>query len=235
MLDAVTAAIQEAAGGTNSEASARRAEEYVRTIGRRYVQLLQQDLGHYQSWVQQELEMGEDFRTTPLLNDEQRETLGLARFLWVQIEQIGAHNYAAPALLFTGVLEEITQGTIYKVQEPPLCDTNGKPLMKTLGTLGNCKGFGGASWLILEQTIVGGGYWNAQLGEGQTLAFEKWINRLQGIVSIRNQAAHHAHVDGAAFDTLTLTLFGSRRTGMGLLNGLLLAWVPQTSIPTGST
>ncbi len=227
MLDAVTAAITQAGGEeADPDAAAARAAAYVRTVGRRYLQLLQQDLGHYEAWVAHELEMGAAFHTTPLLTADQRETLGLARFLWEQIEQIGAHNFAAPALLFTGVLEEITQATIYRVQQPPLCDDSGRPLGLTLGVLGYCKGFGGANWRLLDLTINGGGYWTAQLSDGVRLPFEKWINQVQGIVSIRNQAAHHAHVDPASFTRLTEALFGTRRAGLGLLNGILLAWVP---------
>ena len=149
MLDAVTAAITQAGGEeADPDDAAARAAAYVRTVGRRYLQLLQQDLGHYEAWVAHELEMGDAFHTTPLLTADQRETLGLARFLWEQIEQIGAHNFAAPALLFTGVLEEITQATIYRVQQPPLCDDSGRPLGLTLGVLGYCKGFGGANWRL---------------------------------------------------------------------------------------
>ena len=225
LLDAVTAAIEETAGGDiDPDVSAQRAAQYVRTIGKRYVKLLQQDLGHYQLWIQRELEMGDDFQTTPLLTNDQRETLALARFLWEQIDQIGANNFAAPVLLFTGVLEEITQATIYRVQQPPLSDEWGKALQQTLGVLGNSKGYGGANWRLLDHTINGGGYWNAHLDEGLILPFEKWINTVQSIVKTRNQAAHHAHVERTQCDKLLLALFGSTRTGMGLLNGILMAW-----------
>jgi len=233
MLDAVTAAIEEAAGGDiDPDVSAHRAEVYVRTIGKRYVKLLQQDLGHYGEWVEKQLDLGPIFQTTPLLTAHHRETLALARFLWVQIENIGADNFAAPTLLFTGVLEELTQATIYQVQDPPLTDSRGKELQKTLGTLGNCKGWGGINWRLLDHTINDSGYWNPQLDEGITLPFEKWINNVQSIVETRNNAAHHANAKRQDFDKLITALFGSVRTGMGLLNGILLAWVNPPTTPT---
>ena len=233
MLEAVTAAIEEAAGGdSDPDGSAHRAAEYVRTIGKRYAKLLNQDLGHYGQKVAKQLDIGELYQTTSLLNTHHRETLALARFLWEQIEAIGADNFAAPTLLFTGVLEEITQATIYQVQDPPLTDSRGKELQKTLGTLGNCKGWGGINWRLLDHTINDSGYWNPQLDEGITLPFEKWINNVQSIVETRNNAAHHANAKRQEFDKLITTLFGSARTGMGLLNGILLAWVNPPASPT---
>ena len=59
--------------------------------------------------------------------------------------QLRAANFAGPTLLFTGVLETLTRHTIYRVT-PPLYGNNGNELMRTLGTLGNSRGYGGRSF-----------------------------------------------------------------------------------------
>ncbi|NJP07302.1 MAG: hypothetical protein HC837_17620 [Chloroflexaceae bacterium] len=50
--------------------------------------------------------------------------------------------------------------------------------------------------------------------------------KLEQISFIRNQAAHTANVDRKAFEELIQRSFGSARSGIGVLNGLLLAWRP---------
>lgn len=73
--------------------------------------------------MSEELDVGDRFETTTLLNDDQRETLAFARFLWKQIEYIKASNFAGRTLLFTGVLEELTRAMIYQ-RIPALSDAN---------------------------------------------------------------------------------------------------------------
>jgi hypothetical protein len=199
------------------------ATRQVLAITKRYAQLLQPDIATYRRWVRDELEIEDLFDTTPLLSDTQRETLALGRFLWEQIEHIKASNFAGPTLLFTGVLEELARATIYDCCGD-LHDYRGKRLYRTLGTLGKCKDFGGTNWRILEQTIVQGGCWHEQIVTNQTLSFSRWIDTIRIIADIRNQAAHEAQVDQHDFHTLTTLYFGSSKSGIGVFNGLLLAW-----------
>lgn len=222
-LAQIADAIRGVEGAGDEEAVVEAANRQVLVITRRYAELIQPDIRHYQSWVRDELEVGDLFDTTALLNDTQRETLALARFLWVQIDNIKASNFAGPTLLFTGVLEEITRRTIFR-RSPQLYDTRGKELMQTLGTLGKCKWFGGTNWRVIEQSVGTGGYWNETITSDLRLPLSAWIDRLNTIVDTRNHAAHQAHVSRDDFQSLTTAIFGSLRTGMGLLNGLLLAW-----------
>jgi len=211
------------------DAAVTAATQHVLRITKRYAQLLQPRIEDYQQWIRERLEIDDIFDTTSLLTDAQRETLALARFLWEQIEQIKASNFAGPVLLFTGVLEEVTRITLYK-HSPPLCDATGRPLMDTLGTLGNCKGFGGTNWIILEEAIVQGQHWNEQIAPQQRLLLSDWIDMVRKISFIRNDAAHRANVERKAFQSLINLYFGSARTGIGLLSGLLLAWQTRSSL-----
>lgn len=199
------------------------ATEQVLAITKRYAQLLQPNIADYQVWIRERLEIGELFDTTALLTDSQRETLALGRFLWEQIEHIRASNYAGPALLFTGVLEEVARMTVYE-RCPDLYDLRGRRLYRTLGTIGKSKGFGGTNWRILEQAIVASGYWQEQVAPTLALSFSRWVDNIDAIAEIRNQAAHEAHVEPRTFANLVQLYFGSTLSGIGVLNGVLLAW-----------
>jgi hypothetical protein len=199
------------------------ATRQVLMVTKRYAELLQPDIATYRRWVRDELEIDDLFDTTPLISNTQRETLALGRFLWEQIEHIKAANFAGPTLLFTGVLEELARVTIYD-RCGDLHDYHGKRLYRTLGTLGKCKDFGGTNWRVLEQAIVRGGYWHEQIVANQILTFSRWIDAIRTIADIRNQAAHEAQIDQHDFQRLTTLYFGSSKSGIGVFNGLLLAW-----------
>ncbi len=223
-LEEITDALKQSVKGQDDQTITSAATKHVLQITRRYAQLLQPRIDDYHFWIRKRLEIEDLFDTTPLLSDPQRETLALGRFLWEQIEQIKASNFAGPVLLFTGVLEEMTRISLYQ-KSPPLCDANtSRPLMKTLGTLGNCKGFGGANWIILETAIMQGQHWNEQITPMQQLPLSRWIDMVQKIGLIRNIAAHKGSVDYKAFQSLINLYFGSSLTGVGVLAGLMLAW-----------
>lgn len=222
-LEEITDALQQVAREHDDETTATVATQYILQITKRYAQLLQPRIEDYRQWIRERLEIDDVFDTTPLLNHAQRETLALARFLWEQIEHIQATNFAGPVLLFTGVLEEVTRITLYQ-HSPPLRDGTGRQLMQTLGTIGNCKGFGGTNWVILEDAIVQKQHWDAQIAPQQQLHFSDWIDMVRKITFIRNDAAHKANVELKTFQSLVSLYFGSARTGIGVLNGLLLAW-----------
>jgi len=180
-------------------------------------------VGSPTSGVRRELGLGDLFENTLLLVNEQRETLALGRFLWEQIEHIRANNYAGPTLLFAGVLDELTQKTIYKKSQS-FYDDSGKRLMSTLGTLSYAKDYSGNNWRMLEQTILNKGHWQVPILTGQDYSLSQWIDELKNLVPIRNQAAHKARVDEAEFEVFIEAFFGSATKGVGLFSGLLLAW-----------
>ncbi len=223
-LDDVTTAIRTTDNIADQDEQIAVATRQVLVITRRYAQLLQPDIAHYRRWIGEELDLGDRFNTTPLLTDTQRETLALARFLWEQIEHIRASNFAAPTLLFTGVLEEVTHITLYAHCRPLCHARNGQPLQRTLGALGNSKKRGGANWDILEIDIVQQQHWNEQIAPQQTLTLSTWIDMVCQLSHIRNQAAHRANIDRKTFQTLIQLYFGGAMSGSGVFNGLLLAW-----------
>jgi hypothetical protein len=223
-LEDVADAIRSVVSGDDKDAQIAVATRQVLAVTQRYADLVQPDISHYRHWVRSNLDVGDLFDTTPLLTDAQRDTLALARFLWEQIEHIRATNFAAPTLLFTGVLEEITHITLY-AHCRPLCNAQtGQPLQRTLGTLGHCKGHGGANWALLEADIVHGQHWNEQIAPQQTLSLSSWVDMIWKLSKIRNDAAHRANVGQKAFQSLTQLYFGGDMSGSGVMNGLLLAW-----------
>ncbi|HEX6288301.1 MAG TPA: hypothetical protein VFZ66_03880 [Herpetosiphonaceae bacterium] len=221
-LEQIAEAIRGAATGEDDDAVIEAANQQVLAITQRYAQLIQPDLAHYERWVRDRLEVGSLFDTTPLLTATERETLALARFLWEQIDASKASNYAGPTLLFTGALEALTRATIYR-RCPTLRKPNGEALMRSLGALGNSSQYP-ATWRMLYGSIVDGGYWNERFDPSSRYPLRTWIDRLRTIVDIRNQAAHAARVDRDQFNQIVVAIFGSSRTGIGLLSGLLLAW-----------
>lgn len=224
-LDDIAEAIRVVGDERDEEALTQAATRQVLAITRRYAGLLQPNIATYRRWIRDRLDIGEYFDNTPLLTEAQRETLALGRFLWEQIENIQATNFAGPVLLFTGVLEELTRATVYKYS-PRLCSTDGRALPDTLGTLGNSKRYGGTNWAILEQAIVHGGHWKQGVTPNLTLTFSKWIDMIKEISFIRNGAAHRANVEPKSFQTFVSMYFGSPLSGIGVFNGLLLAWEP---------
>jgi hypothetical protein len=206
-------------GGERAEVATRQ----VRLIAQRYADLSQPNLAEFTAWVREELDVGEQFERFPFLTQSLRDTLGLARFLWQQSDAIRATNFAGPTLLFTGVLEELVRHTIYE-RCPPLTDNSGRGLPKTLGTVGN-------RWnrSVLVSAMHAGQHWEPKLTDTTRLTFDAWADLAWRVSRIRNQAAHEAHVSPGDFRDLQQLYFGSKRTGFGALNGLLLAWREPTS------
>lgn len=204
--------------GDEDDERAAVATRQVRTIAQRYADLIQPNLVEFIAWVREELDVGEQFEQFPFLTQSLRDTLGLGRFLWQQIDAIRATNFAGPTLLFTGVLEELVRQSIYD-RCPPLTDSAGRGLPKTLGTVGHPR-----NRAVLAAALAAGEHWAPQLSERMHLSFDAWAELTWRISRIRNQAAHEARVSPGDFRNLLQLYFGSKRTGFGAFNGLLLAW-----------
>jgi hypothetical protein len=83
------------------------------------------------------------------------------------------------------------------------------------------------NWRLLRSTVIAGGHWKADIAPDCIYTFSQWIDTLASIVPIRNMAAHEASTSFKAFRKLRAALFGDpQNESLGLLNGLLLAWVP---------
>ena len=216
-LEDVVAAIR-ASGEDDEGARAEAATRHVRVVAQRYADLIQPDLPAFTSWVREQLDVDDAFAQFPHLTDAHRETLGLGRFLWQQIEAIRATNFAGPALLFSGVLEDLARQTIF-THCPPLIDDGGRTLPKTLGVLGHPQ-----NRAAVRQALDAGQHWQGERATPVPLTFDSWAELVKGIALIRNKAAHAAHISQDEFRELQVRYFGSTRTGYGALNGLLLAW-----------
>jgi hypothetical protein len=238
----ITSALHAAGRVPDREQAVAIATQHVEVITRRYAELVQPNLGSYRARVRRELDVFEDEDLEPLLDraqllsDTHWETLALGYFLAEQIELIQAHNYAGPALLFTGALEAAINASIYPlIPSKPIerwTKDSGEPLPRTLGPLALSKGdptrhITDKNWRLLRSTVIAGGHWKADIAPDCIYTFSQWIDTLASIVPIRNMAAHEASTSFKAFRKLRAALFGDpQNESLGLLNGLLLAWVP---------
>lgn len=216
-LEDITRAIR-SHDATEGDERAAVATRQVHVIAQRYANLIQPNLAEFIGWVRDELDVAEQFDQFPFLTQSLRDTLGLGRFLWQQIDAIRATNFAGPTLLFTGVLEELVRHTIY-AHSPQLTDQRGRGLPKTLGTVGHP-----ANRVVLTNALEAGLHWEPTLTPTTHLSFADWAELVWRISRLRNQAAHAAHISPGDFRTMQQLYFGSKRTGFGALNGLLLAW-----------
>jgi hypothetical protein len=183
-------------------------------IARRYAALIKPDLNHYGAKITRQI--GEVFENTNLLSSQQRETLALSMFLSEQIDSIGATNYAGPALLFTGVLEEITRLTIFPNSE---LRNLLKDKEKTLGNLPRHQ-------FYLNRDIKAE-HWNSEFSKRHHYPISEWLADIRGIIPIRNKAAHEAHIPKEDFQKLESLFFGNAYHGVGAFTGLLKAWIKK--------
>ncbi|GAB4215148.1 MAG: hypothetical protein OHK0022_54700 [Roseiflexaceae bacterium] len=190
------------------------AEQQATLVLGRYLLLLRPDLRPQHAAIRSLLGLGALFDTSPLLAGPRRDTLAQARLLWEQIEQSGGDNYAGPALLLAGVLEQIVQQTIF--QRSPV------PPPHTLAALAGSRGDAGR-WPALLAAVEG--HWHMPSGPRLVPAFADWLDLLPPLCLLRRDAARQERLEQADFQRLCRLLFGDGAT-CGALNGLLLAWQP---------
>ena len=126
---------------------------------------------------------------------------------------MGSTNYAGPALLFVGVLEQLTRTTIYPAANPPGASKDKK---RTLGGI--------AYFRAQIEPEISPAHWNK--GASPLLSkFSVWVNNSVKLARIRNHAAHEGYLPETEFKELLNLYFGGLSSGgHGLFNGLLLAW-----------
>lgn len=213
-LKDIQKAIQSASDDAKDETEIiRLATEQVEVIVERYRELIKPDLNHYDTWLQQEI--GNIFFNTPLLNDKHRDTVRLACFLREQISFVKATNYAGPALLFSGVLEELVRNTLYQ-----------KTLLKSNRL--QERTLGGVVHYTVKQSVENDvrmqGLWEESISKHITYKFEYWLDDLIFIKDARNKAAHEANLSQNDFEKFLVYLVGDKRSPIGVFNGLLSAW-----------
>lgn len=214
--------------GDSEEAIVEAATKHVLLITQRYADLLKPDMRVHLQWLRDKLGSKDIFDNPLLIKNAKnhRETLALGQFLNSQVKVIGSTNFAGPALLFTGTLEEIVRDTVYRANGGYIRDNNGRKLTSSLGTLTGCQYYAGAAWDNLNRAIRR--RWKEELTVGKLvhrLTFAQWVTNLNATVEIRNKVAHQASLSEEDFIELVDEMFGGLG-GMGVLNGLLLAWQP---------
>jgi hypothetical protein len=185
-------------------------------IARRYSDLLKVDLNIYRKRVVKQFGIGDIFEQTTLLQIDQKETLVLARFLEDQVNAVNSDNFAAPALLVAGPLEQLSRDTIYARAYP-----NASPNDKKNHTLGRIQNLPQST-----KSMIIANYWNESITSNYIYKFTDWIINSARVAVIRNHAAHSGQLDESEFDELITLLFGSTATGFGMFNSFLLAWKP---------
>ncbi len=225
-LEDVAEAIKSVSTDLDDEERARVATQQVKVIVERYASLLAPHLDDYRQRVKTQLFI-QNFDTTPLLTDEQRNTLALADFLLEQIERIHAQNYSGPLLLYAGVLEEVigaTMATELNRLKPRLVDFKGNKLNWTLGNFGHYhRNKNEANYHAIKSTIVGNGHWNENSGM-LLYSFDIWLGAMDTIATIRNKAAHAAKASRQQYNDFYEVYRGSPHSGFGGFSGLLAAW-----------
>jgi hypothetical protein len=196
----------------DEEALVQAANQQVKVVVERYKNLINPDLSQYDEWIKKEI--GPIFFTTALLSDTERNTIRLAYFISEQIKAVKANNYAAPGLLFTGIMEELGRRTIFV--KTSLSSISYKE--QTMGRIVSNQYRYQARTDILRQNL-----WQANFNR-LTYNFDDWTNDLGNVKNHRNNAAHKANLSKTDFENLVALLFGDKTLNIGAFNGLLMAW-----------
>ena len=171
-----------------------------------YAALVQCDLREHIEWLRAGLDLGMLLDESPLLDAASRETLGLARFLWADLERRHAPDFTAPALLLIDVLEHAAAQALRGAALPPgVLDSTLEGLV--------------AHRAAVESALAG---WQAHIARGQQYTAAQWLDALPIVTAIRARAASEP-LSLAAFQELINVLCGSPLCGAGVLNGLLSA------------
>lgn len=201
------------AGEDEDEEVVRLATNQVALVVERYRELVRPDLKQYDPWLKQEF--GSVFFTTTLLSEKQRDTIRLACFLREQTTFVKATNFAGPALLFSGILEELLRNTLFQKAH---CLKNIQAKDRTLG------GILYNRWDVLSD-VERQGLWSETISERVTYKFRYWLEDLQKVKEGRNKSAHEANLSQSEFARFQDALFGNKRNPLGAFNGFISSWI----------
>jgi hypothetical protein len=166
-------------------------------------------------------------RTLHRLDDPERQSLALALFLVDQLDSVGAHDYSAPVIHISSVMEAEVQRTIFRCLDT--VPEGEKPKKRTLGVLPwmrrRREEVGGA-WEVVERCAAD--HWDGHIDPDQPeleVTFADFVTRaLSYAAMVRNRAAHHYLLSRKEYSELQRAMFQGGPVGYGALNVLLLAW-----------
>lgn len=197
--------------------------ERIQQLTRSYASFAKIDLAYYKQRVR-DLNMDQTF---DLLGPIEQESLALAEFLKEQLDRIKANDFSAPAIHLGSVLEIEVKKRVF--DQLNLVGDNGKPLMKTLGTLGwlrNNPTHPSGNWAVVSAYV--GARWNSYPDPDdpqRAISFEQFIERaVIRIGQLRNIAAHTSPLPRKEYTELQSLLFHGGKLGYGALNTLLRGW-----------
>jgi len=180
------------------------------------------DLGRFDARI---ADLGLD-RSLGLLDRTGRESLALAIYIRDQLDDIRALDYSAAIVHVTRVLERELARRIQQLDGWQTAWQRSR--FVTLGTLPGVRGRDPAAWPAARATIAA--RWRGQVDPGDPdycAGIDTFVDELEVIVRIRNQAAHTTPVGRLAFRDALRRIGGGGGGGalrLGLLNTLLLAW-----------
>jgi hypothetical protein len=165
-------------------------------------------------------------RTLDRLGATERESLALAVFLVEQLDTIQAVDYSAPIIHIASVVELEVQRRVERC--PDLTGAGFAHSRPTLGTLPFMLRHPertGGDWARLEQHLAAA--WNGDTdpdAPDQPISFAAFVQVLDEIKHVRNQAAHTRPVPREGYSKLFRLTCQGGPLRIGALNVLLLAW-----------
>lgn len=185
----------------------------------RYVDLLKPDLNIYRAQLIGKLDiLDSEFDATPILTDQQKDTLVLATFLLDQTRKVKGESYAGPAIIYAGVLEQLASQTFFA----NCSDSAVVRLQSSDKTLGKIKKY---TQHFIHDYLPS--RWKVQVSPTQRYNLNKWIEKVTELSWLRNAAAHTGILPEADYKKFeTLYFGGASAGGYGLLNAFIKAWKP---------
>jgi hypothetical protein len=165
--------------------------------------------------------------TLDLLGSAERESLALAIFLVEQLDSIDAHDYSAPAIHISSIMEVEVQRRIFTC--PALVGDLANPKRQTLGVLPYIRrnpSEAEGNWERIEDYVAQ--HWNGKVDPDDPdweASFDKFVAKaITRISQIRNIAAHTHPLSRDEYSELQRITCQHGPLRIGALNVLLLAW-----------
>ncbi len=163
-------------------------------------------------------------RTLHLLGTAERESLALAIYLRNQLDDVEARDYSAPVIHLARALERELLRRILAVPGVTVGDfPNSKP---TLGSLAGSRRYDPRVWGMIRSHATQ--RWSGRIDPDDphfSITLNQLVDQLDGIVRVRNSAAHTTPVTRDQYrHTFRLICGGAGPLRVGILNALLLAW-----------
>ncbi len=166
-------------------------------------------------------------QTLDRLGPAERESLALAIFLVEQLDSIGAHDFSAPAIHLSSVMEIEVKRRIFTC--PYLNGDLAKPKKQTLGVLPRIRRFPEAcegNWDVINAFVAQ--HWHGHIDTDDServVTFDDFVAKaLDRISQLRNTAAHTDPLSRKEYSVLQRIIYQGGSLGYGALNVLLLAW-----------